>query len=382
MECQRDLFQLPENQHYLNCAFLSPMLQPVEEAIEKGLKGKREPWTVKPEHFFEDSDKLRQEFATLVNAPKPDQIAILPAVSYGMGIVANNLPIKKGGNIVIAAEQFPSNVYPWMKICEEYDCSLKTVHPPSGIKNRGKEWNRRLLEAIDPNTMLVAIANVHWTDGTRFDVKQIGKAARDVDAWFVIDGTQSVGALPFDLQEVQPDALICAGYKWLLGPYGTTLGYFGPKLANAKPLEEGWIARKNSQDFQNLVDYESEYEPGSIRFDVGERSNFLNTPMMLKAVEMVNHWTPETIQLYCKNLCSDLITELSEAGYGIEDEHCRGSHLFGVRLPDHIKMEAVQERLSSRNVHVSVRGDSIRVSPHLYNNMNDVNALREVLTTS
>lgn len=280
---------------------------------------------------------------------------------------------------MIAAEQFPSNVYPWMKICEEYNCSLKTVHPPSDMKNRGKEWNNHILEAIDKNTILVAIANVHWTDGTRFDVKQIGKAARDVDAWFVIDGTQSVGALPFDVREVQPDALICAGYKWLLGPYGTTIGYFGPKLANAKPLEEGWIARKNSRDFRKLVDYETEYEPGSIRFDVGERSNFLNTPMMLKALQMVNKWTPNTIQTYCKNLCASLIDELRENGFSIEDENWRGNHLFGVRLPAHSNLDAVQDKLTSHNVHVSARGSSIRVSPHLYNNRNDLVAFRNAL---
>lgn len=379
MNCQRELFQLPENQHYINCSFLSPMLYSVEKAVEIGLKGKREPWTIKPEHFFEDSNLLRSEFAALINAPDANQIAIMPAVSYGMGIVSKNLPVKTGGNIVVAGEQFPSNVYPWMNFCKVNQCTLKTVQPPSNSDNRGEEWNSRIKEAINKNTMLVAIANVHWTDGTRFDVEEIGKLAREKGAWFVIDGTQSVGALPFDVQKVQPDALICAGYKWLMGPYGTTLGYFGPRLLDGRPLEEGWIVRKNSRNFKELIDYEDEYEPGALRFDVGERSNFLNTPMMLEAVKQVNRWTPEAIQLYCKKLCSEMIPDLKKNGFTIETEARRSHHMFGIRLPERIDLEVLRQSLSENNIHVSVRGTAVRVSPHLYNNANDIEKLRDVL---
>ena len=356
------------------------MLTSVEQAVEKGLKGKREPWTIKPEHFFEDSDLLRSEFASLINAPDSNQIAIMPAVSYGMGVVSKNLPAKSGGNIVVAGEQFPSNIYPWMNFCKENRCTLKTVQPPSNSDNRGEEWNIRIKEAIDKNTILVAIANVHWTDGTRFDVEEIGKLAREKGAWFVIDGTQSVGALPFDVQKVQPDALICAGYKWLMGPYGTTLGYFGPRLLDARPLEEGWIVRKNSRNFKELIDYEDEYEPGALRFDVGERSNFLNTPMMLEAVKQVNRWTPEAIQLYCKNLCSEMMPVLKENGFTVENEAWRGHHMFGIRVPERIDLDFLRQRLAENNIHVSVRGTAVRVSPHLYNNAADIEKLLDVLT--
>ena len=355
------------------------MLTSVEQAVEKGLKGKREPWSIKPEHFFEDSDLLRSEFADLINATDPNQIAIMPAVSYGMGIVSKNLPVKPGGNIVVAGEQFPSNIYPWMNFCKENRCTLKTVQPPSNSENRGDEWNTRIKEAIDNNTILVAIANVHWTDGTRFDVEEIGKIARDNNALFVIDGTQSVGALPFDVQKVQPDALICAGYKWLMGPYGTTLGYFGPRLLDGNPLEEGWIVRKNSRNFKKLIDYEAEYEPGALRFDVGERSNFLNTPMMLAAIQQVNRWTPEAIQQYCKNLCSEMISEIKKIGFKIENENRRGHHMFGVRVPERVDIDLLRNELSDRNIYVSVRGTAVRVSPHLYNNAKDIEMLRDVL---
>lgn len=379
MNCQKHLFDLDDNHHYLNCAFLSPLLKSVEEAGISGIQSKKRPWEVTPNHFFEDSERVRSLFAKLVHADSPESVAILPAVSYGMGIVAKNLPAKKGGNVVVAGDQFPSNVYPWMRFCEENDCELKIVEAPKQFENRGKVWNEQILEAIDSQTVLVAMANVHWTDGTLFDLEEIGKVARSHDAFFVIDGTQSVGALPFDVQKVQPDALICAGYKWLMGPYGTALGYFGPRLMNGIPLEEGWIARKNSRDFAGLVDYEEEYESGARRFDVGQRSNFINMPMMVKALEQILEWNPAEIQNYCREISRDSILKLKEHGFRFEEEQYRAAHLFGIYLPDSASKEEIREKLARQNIHVSVRGSAIRVSPNVYNTRGDLEKVVEAL---
>ncbi|MDX1591927.1 MAG: aminotransferase class V-fold PLP-dependent enzyme [Balneolaceae bacterium] len=377
----KTLFNLDKNHHYLNCAFLSPLLKSVEKAGVEGVRMKGKPWEVEPEHFFADSDRVRSLFATLIHADDPASIAIMPSVSYGMGTVAANLPERKTGKIVIVHEQFPSNVYPWKRLCNDRGWKLETVHPPEDFDGRGKRWNERILEAIDHETVLVALANVHWADGTRFDVKRIGEQCRNHDAYFVIDGTQSVGALSFDIQKVKPDALICAGYKWLFGPYGLALGYFGERLSEGVPLEEGWIARKDSRDFAGLVNYQDEYEPGAIRFDMGERSNFITLPMMAAALEQVLKWTPEHIQTYCDDLCKNYIEKWKQHGYGfrIEEREWRGAHLFGIRLPDTVPVDDLKRRLKNRNVHVSVRGSAVRVAPHLYNEKKDIQALHEVL---
>lgn len=379
MKCQKALFRLPDNEHYLNCSYLSPLLKTVEEAGIKGIRGKRHPWNLKPEDFFKDADTVRQQFAKLIKAKNPEHVALMPAVSYGMATVAKNLPSKNGGDIIVAGEQFPSNVYPWMTFCKDHACSLRIIEAPTDSQNRGEIWNDRIMDAISNDTILVALGSVHWADGTRFDVEKIGSLARNYDALFVIDGTQSVGAMPFDVNVVQPDALICAGYKWMMGPYGTALGYFGEKLLNGKPLEEGWIVRKNSENFGGLVEYEEEYQTGALRFDMGERSHFINLPMMAEALKQVNQWTPEAIQAYCQNLCSETITELRDNGFQIEDEGWRGHHMFGVRLPKTISMDKLHQKLSENHVHVSLRGSSVRVSPHLYNSEDDVEKLRKTL---
>lgn len=379
MECQKHLFSLDQNHHYLNCSYLSPLLKSVEEAGIKGIRRKKHPWEVSPEDFFADSNQLRTLFADVVHAEHANNIAIMPAVSYGLATVAKNLDPQKGNTIVIAGEQFPSNVYAWNRYCEQHNCTLKVVDLPEDFENRGEKWNRRILDAIDEETLLVALANVHWTDGTLFDLKTIGQRSRQSDAYFVIDGTQSVGALPIDVQEVKPDALICAGYKWLMGPYSMTLGYFGPQLQDGIPLEEGWITRKGSEDFSALIDYSEGYQPGAQRFDVGERSNFILVPMMIEALEQILKWKPENIQKYCKNLTADLVQKLPEYGFQIEDPNWRGHHMFGIRLPDHITKERLQQQLDQANIHLSIRGSAIRISPNVYNDKQDIEALLSVL---
>lgn len=379
MDCQKHLLSLPESHHYINCSYLSPLLKSVEEAGITGIRQKQRPWDITPEHFFQNSNRLRGLFADLINAKQSKNIAIMPAVSYGLATVAKNIDPQRGKKIVIAGEQFPSNVYAWKRFCQEHDCELQTVSAPRDFDGRGKKWNQRILEAIDKDTLMVALGNVHWADGTLFDLKPIGEKARNHDAYFVIDGTQSVGALPIDVQEIQPDALICAGYKWLMGPYSITLGYFGPELRHGVPLEEGWIVRKNSENFAGLVDYADDYQPGAIRYDVGERSNFILVPMMIEALKQILEWKPENIQLYCKELTSDLVQKLPEYGYQIEDPVWRGHHMFGIRLPDHIPINTLKVKLDDRNINVSVRGSAVRISPNVYNDERDINALFEVL---
>jgi len=377
------LFSLPEDITYLNCAYMAPLLKSVEAAGITGLQKKRVPTQYGHYEFFEEIDYVRELFARLINTTDYQRVAILPSVSYGMAIVAKNLQVSKGDNIVVVGEQFPSNVYPWRKKVSEANAELRTVAAPYGRGNRGLQWNQKLLKAIDNQTRMVAIPHTHWSDGTRFNLREIRQRTREVGALLVVDGTQSVGALPFNAAEIQPDALICAGYKWLMGPYGITLGFFNEYFDEGEPLEEGWIARYNSEDFANLVNYQDHYQPKALRYDMGQRSNFITIPMMGKALEEVLEWQPEYIQSYCQEITSSSVAKLRELDCWVEDDSQRGRHLFGIRLPAGASMETLQKRLKEAKISVSVRGDSIRVSPHIYNREQDmdrlVDSIRQVL---
>ena len=374
--CKKEEFYLPRDFHFLNCAYLSPQSRRVEAAGLAALQRKRNPADIRPQDFFTESDRVRALFGRLIGA-NPQSVALIPSVSYGLASIAKNLPIGRSQKIVLLHEQFPSNVYTWRRLAGRHGAKLFTVIPPKAA--RAAVWNERILDAIDRETAIVALPNVHWTDGTLFDLEAISERARSVGAALVIDGTQSVGALPFDVGRVRPDALICAGYKWLFGPYSTALAYFDERHHNGVPLEENWITRNRSEEFSRLVDYEDEYQPGAVRFDVGERSNFALLPMLSAALEQVLEWDPEHIQVYCRELTSGLIEEARTIGYELEDETGRAAHLFGIRMRAKGGEVRLREELEKRNVAVSVRGSAVRVAPHVYNDEHDVEALLDAL---
>ena len=232
---------------------MSPLMKSVEKAGVEGMKRKRNPYAISQEDFFTDVEILRAEYAKLINVPEPRRIVIIPSVSYGIANVVRNVQLGKGDKIIVAAEQFPSNYYPWESRAGEVNADLHIVAPPSTPEARGKKWNERILEAIDSKTKIVSIGHVHWADGTRFDLEQIRKRTREVGSLLIIDGTQSVGAMPFDVQLLQPDALICGGYKWLMGPYSIGLAYYGSYFDKSPPLLISGSPAVRS--FDNSVEY-------------------------------------------------------------------------------------------------------------------------------
>lgn len=375
---QRSLFALPDDLHYLNCAYMSPIARPVEEAGIEGIRRKRNPALVSPADFFEDGEAVRREFAALVGVDDPGRIALVPSVSYGIAAAARNLEIPAGSHIVLLHEQFPSNVYTWHRLAGEKRARLVTVRPPAGPA-RGEGWNRALLEAIAPGTSVVALPHVHWADGTVFDLSAVAERARDVGAALVVDGTQSVGAFPFPFDAIRPDVLVCAGYKWLMGPYSTGVAFYGDRFDRGVPLEENWISRLGSERFAGLVDYQPRYAAGAARYDVGERSNFILMPMLLAALRLVRSWGVEEIQATTRHLSRPIVDRARELGYGVETGAYRAGHLFGIRTPTGIDLDILRSTLEKRRISVSVRGDAIRVAPHVYNGDDDADALIRTL---
>lgn len=379
LTCQKSAFSLPVDEHYLNCAYMSPLSKAVEAAGIAGVRRKAVPSRIEARDFFTESMRARELFARLVNVPDPTRVAIIPAASYGLAIAARNLPVARGQNIVVTHEQFPANMHPWRRLAAGRGVELRVVRPPDQPEGRGREWSARLCDAIDATTAMVALGHVHWTDGTKFDLEAIGRRARAVGAALVVDGTQSVGALPFDVQALQPDALVCVTYKWLMGPYAMGFAYLGPRFDEGEPLEETWIGRAGSEDFKELVHYRDDYQPHAIRYDFGERASFALMPMVTAGLEQVIERGPERVQEYCAQLTRGLFDEVRALGYAVEDSAYRGAHLFGLRAPDGADLLAIADRLRARKVFVSLRGTAIRVSPHVYNDEADIDALVEAL---
>lgn len=379
LACQKHLFDLPDDVVYLNGAYMSPSLRAVSEAGIAAIQKKARPFNITIEDFFEPLEELKAAFAQLVNVPEAQRIAIIPSVSYGMANAARNIHIQPGQTILLMEEQFPSNYYIWERVAAEKGAQLKIISSPEHAHQRAVEWTARVCEAITPQTAVVAMAHVHWADGTVFGLQEIGTRARACGAALIIDGTQSVGALPFDVQAIQPDALICAGYKWLLGPYSIGLAYYGPMFDDGVPVEENWINRQESHIFQKLAQYQLEYRPLAARYSVGEQSNFILSAMMLAALRQILAWEVDTIQAYCQRISSAAVEGLQALGVTLDQSPARAAHLFGGRLGPHFHLERLREELLARRVHVSFRGDAIRIAPHVYNTEDDFEVLIDCL---
>ncbi|MEM7245795.1 MAG: aminotransferase class V-fold PLP-dependent enzyme [Acidobacteriota bacterium] len=382
LSSERALFGVPADVHYLNCAYMAPLAPSVEEASVTGLQRKRRPWEIAPEHFFDQSERARRLFADLVvPGGDPHRVALVPAVSHAIATVVKNVTVSAGQTVVVLAEQFPSNVHAWRRKTRENDAELVVVPRPDSA-TPGSSWSTAVVDSIDSRCAAVALPIVHWTDGTLFDVAAIGRRCREVGAPLVLDLSQSLGALPFDQEAVQADAVISVGYKWLLGPYAQGAAWLSERFDDGAPLEESWIDRAGSQDFRRLVEPTDAYQPGALRHDAGERSNFALLPGFIAALELVHRFRPEGIQDYCRRLCSGLIERLAEHGWVTAPAGERADHLFGIRSPAGVDLDVLAARLRERQVHVSLRGDAVRISPHLWCDETDLAALEGVLTTA
>jgi len=382
LNCQKEKFDIPKGLSYINVAYMSPNLKSVERAGRNGILKKSHPWEIIRSDFFEPVQKLKETFSKVINCSEPERISLISSVSYGFANVVKNIPAKSGQNIILANEGFPSNFYPWKKLAEKTGAEIKIISPPKNQFPHGEIWNQNILNAIDENTVAVSLGNIHWADGTLFDLKKIRAKTNEVNAYLVVDGTQSIGAFPLDIQEVKLDALICASYKWLLGSYSFGLSYFGEKFDSGEPVEENWINRLNSNDFENLVNYEDEYKPKANRYMMGEQSNFIAVPMQQAALDQILEWGVENIQLYCKKLIEKPIQILKELGCKIENENYRTDHLFGVRLSESMDMKVLKKNFLDNKVYISERGNSIRVAPHLYNTPEDFEKLVQCFKNS
>lgn len=370
---QRDRFALPRDVAFLNCANMAPQLRAITDVGIEAVKRRESPWTLDSYEWFGQAEDLRALVARLIGADA-DGVALVPAVSYGIAIAAANIPVSTGQNIVVLNHQFPSNVYAWRELARAGDAELRTVR-----KGSAEAWTDAVLDALDENTAVVAVPNCHWTDGALVDLVKVGERARAVGAALVVDASQSLGAYPLSVGAVQPDFLVSVGYKWQLGPYGLGYLYVAPKWRErSRPLEASWLTRAGAEDFSALVEYVDEYRPGARRFDMGEYPQLVLAPMALAAVRQLLEWGPERVQATLRELTGYIAREAESLGLLVLAADRRVGHMLGVRFPNGLP-SALPKRLEEERVYVSIRGDAIRVSPHVYNGEDDAVRLIEVL---
>jgi selenocysteine lyase/cysteine desulfurase len=369
---QRELFDIPDDVAYFNCASLAPLLRASVEAGAAAGARRARPWLTGGGDWFTEAEERRALFAELAGVD-PEGVALVPATSYGLAVAAANLTARPGQRVLVLADDFPSNRYTWQRFAGRTGAELVTVE-----RRDGQRWGEAVVAALDERVAVVAVLATHWTDGGSVDLPAIGARARDAGAALVVDASQAIGAMPLDLATVRPDYLVTVGYKWLLGPFALAYLYVAEPHRDGVPLEENWISRLGSEDFAALVDYQDRYQPGARRFDVGQRTHFETTPMATAALRQLLDWEVPRIAATLGRLTGRIQGEVEAIGLGLTSSD-RDPHMLGIDLPDQA-LGAVAGALADAGVHAGIRGSSLRVSPHLWTTDQDVERLVSALT--
>jgi selenocysteine lyase/cysteine desulfurase len=371
---QRHLFDVPSSLAYFNSAYIGPQLKGSRDRQIAAIHERSLPWKRSAASFFDDAETFRGLCARIFGGDR-DGYAVVPAASYGLSTAARAVEprLRPGDRILVMAEEFPSNVLPWKRVAVEAGASVVTVPTPDD-----GNWTQAILDHVDDGMRVVALSACHWTDGALIDLRPIGAACRAVGAVLAIDASQSLGAMPFSLADVEPDFLVAAAYKWLLCPYGLAILYVSEPWRGARPLEESWLARENAEDFANLVRYSDTYMPGARRFDVGQKCSATILPGAIAALGQIEAWGIGNIAATLAATNAAIAGHLERLGFRLPDPARRCPHMFGARLPSAYTGNLVAD-LRQRDIHISQRGDAVRFAPHLHVDGDDVDRLVEAL---
>lgn len=363
---QRSLFDIPDDVVYMNCASHSPLLRRAFAAGQDAVMRKAHPWGPFRDDAAAECETLRGLFASLIGAQDND-VAIVPSTAYGIATAAINLPVVSGQKIVVLQDQFPSNYHAWVNLARDTGAELVTVPRPAN-----GDWTAAVLERLDGDVAITALAPCHWTDGSRVGLEAIGERCRALGSAFVIDATQACGAEPVDVKRLQPDFMSVSGYKWMFCPYTLSFLYAAPHRQTGRALEHH---RTNSPgDDRAMAEHDSIVAAGARRYDMGEKNNPINLPMGIVALEQILAWDPTEIAATVKLLTDRIAALATERGFTVPPDAHRVAHIIGMRRPGGVP-EDIDTRLAAEKVFISLRGDSIRVSPHVFNTMEDVDRL-------
>ena len=361
------LFDLPGDLAWLNSAYLCARAIPVAKAVAAAVN--RPPSEVAVSDFFTPGERMRKLFSALVGGDA-EGVALVPSASYGVATAAAVLGTGEGDRVLMLEEQFPAMVYPWTERGAE---PVFVKHPAND------DWTTAVLDHLDESISVVSAPACHWTDGTRLDLVAVGKAARAVGARLVVDLSQSLGMAPFDVKAVRPDFVVCVGYKWLLGPPGMSYLWASQENRGGRPLDGNWMTRAGSDDFSRVNEYRWELASGARRYDAGQSWNLWLSEAACRGLEIVSGVGSERLSAYCRLLTDHLAQESVSLGLVAPRSEFRSAHLVGLRLPEGADPRSLVEELADRSVCVSVRGNSVRVSAHMWNTPADVDRLLEGL---
>jgi cysteine desulfurase / selenocysteine lyase len=368
-----------EDATYLNLAAQSPMPKVAVRAVQAAIEWKKFPQRIPDSAFLDVPNRLRTSIAKLIGA-QPADIALTSGASTGMSAIAYGLNWRAGDEVLTAIREFPLQYATWRPMEEREGIKLNVVSPSGRFLTTDD-----VIAALTPKTRLVSISLVRFDNGVLLDGARLAAACHAQGTLLALDASQACGAVPIDVQTMGVDFLVSAGYKFLLGPFGTGFFWAKPELmANMRPGPFYWMAAKGMEsNFASMDFADPKPAPSGKRWDIAETANYFNHAALDASVEFVLQAGPEAIAAHSRNLIELLYERLPKdrcvPASPLDPAHRGPYACFAARAPE--KTAALYDRLRKENIIVSLREGNIRVSPYLFNTERDIDRLISVITT-
>ena len=364
----RSLFPAANNFTYLNSAAVSPMPTTAIGAVNRQLNDVASSGMLHYQDWVDTKDRCRTLVATMLNV-RPDQVAFLRNTSDGLASIANGLKWQPGDNIVSFANEFPANFYPWRRIREEFGVELRLV-----AEHNGRFDTDEFIGLINSSTRVVTISAVQYASGFRADLERIGQAARAVDALFCVDIIQGFGAMPFDLPAQFVDAACGASHKWLCAPEGCGMIYLSDRARErVQPTLVGWISVETPWDF---ADREQPFKSTALAWESGTGCSSLFYGLE-QSLKLLHKTGAENIERHLADLTDNLCDSLAGRDYEMVSSRAPGekSAIVCIKHQGDLSSNQIAAQLESEKIIVSPRGDRLRIAPHFFNNIEDIDKL-------
>lgn len=368
----RALFPIAERAVYLNHAAVSPPPTTTIQAVEAQLKDVHENGSLNFHGWLEVKERARELLARLLGA-RAEEVAFMRNTSDALSTVANGLAWKAGDNIVTFSREFPSNIYPWLRIRDAFGVEVRMCEERNGRIDRNE-----LESLIDDNTRLVAISHVQFASGFRTDLERLGRVVRQHDALLVVDVIQSLGVVPLDVEDELVDAAAGAGHKWLLSPEGVGYLYLSDRARERiQPTLVGWVSVPNPEDFQN---FEQGWNRGTLAWETGTGPTALIHGFKA-SLDLLNRIGAPRIETYLEQLTDYLCERVQTKHYEIVSSRVPGekSQIVCIRRGGGLSAMALYAHLKQQNIITAPRGDRLRIAPHLYNSPVEIDRLVQAL---
>jgi selenocysteine lyase/cysteine desulfurase len=358
---------------YLNHASTGPIPVRAQRAIDEVERRRREPFRISDTHHVEVMSAARAAVARLIGA-EPGEIALAPNTSYGINMAAQTLPLRPGDEVLVPDGEFPANVYPWL-LLRERGVTVELI-PRTAT---GWPDEDRLLERLSgPRVRAVAISWVQFSSGYRVDLDRLSAACRERDVWLVLDAIQGIGQLPLDVRATPMDVIACGGQKWLLSPWGSGFLYVRrDRIEQLVPRFAGWLAFRGGEDLSRLTDYDATFLPDARRFELVTLP-YQDLAGLTAGVGLIAEARPERIGTHLRSLRDPLLAAAERGSFRVTSpvEEPHDSAIWCVQTRD---VAGDHHRLRAAGVSCSVREGALRLSPHFYNTVDEVERVVSLL---